>query len=140
MTTDLPRQQLLFDMLGDAARAAAKSQSAIDFNALGMNFTMATLAAEGAWGNSSNTTGFLTAAAGDTFSLANAVVAKHSGTVDGPVWCAVRDAGQTSYNTDKAGAIINWMLQSYMQNATCPFPCLAMPWKGQAYITVLGCE
>jgi alpha-N-acetylglucosaminidase len=135
----LPRQQLLFNMLSDAAQVATQNQSSIDFAALGLNFTMATLAAEGAWGNSSNTSAFLPKAVGDTFALASALVAKHGIEVDKQVWCAVRNAGQTSYNTDKAGATISWQLQSYMQNATCPFPCLNMPWN-QGYVQVLGCE
>jgi len=135
----LPRQQLLFGMLADAARLASDLQQPINFTALGVNFTLASLTLEGAWGNSSNTSLFVQKPEGVTFALASALLTKHGNTVDKQVWCAVRNAGQTSYNTDKAGAIIFWQLQSYMENSTCSFPCMAMPWN-QGYNTVLGCE
>ena len=134
----LPRQQLLFGMLEDAARAASNN-SAIDFDVLGENFTTASLIFEGGWGIASNTSGFLSSAVGDTFALAKELLAKHGSTVQGGVWCAVIEAGQTSYNTDKLGATTHWQLRSYMENVSCPFPCLTMPWN-QGYIRALDCD
>eukprot|EP01052_Picozoa_sp_SAG31_P012333 SAG31_NODE_719_length_12605_cov_22.378858_11_plen_344_part_00 len=135
----LPRQQLLFDMLGDAAQLAKQNRSSIDLATLASNFTAATLALEAKWGTSTDTSNMMFKPAGDTFDIASSLVATHGRVLDEHVWCATRNAGEGGYNTDKAGAIISWQLQSYMQNSSCPFPCLAMPWNA-GYVTVLGCE
>ena len=130
----LPRQRLLIECAVAAAhRTLAQGSSGIDMDAFAANFTNLTLHHETAWG-AATTGDFATEAVGDTFEIAGRLLKLYGGLVDSKTWCEVRDAGEKSYRSDKAGVTNSFVLQQVL-------PWFEAAWEkeGPTYASVVQC-